>query len=253
MISSLKGLASQLGSIFPDVEYAGDTAIVHTHCLYPDGQGVSVIVHHDGASMWKVTDAGGGWGVLRDHFLSPSPRSAARRADAIAKSMGVSYHEGEWEAPRVTNEQLIGSVLLVANAAQAWVTKMMASEHHGRSEIIEEKLEASLRSAFGEKNLIKAPSIGGLNKVHELSVLVSFPGQRSAAFEVVTPYAGSIYPAYTKMSDISHNEDHPDYLGVVVESIELWRADDLALLRSAGTEVIDIDKGLPAKLIGLAA
>ncbi|QOF94252.1 hypothetical protein IFJ82_09840 [Novacetimonas hansenii] len=153
----------------------------------------------------------------------------------------------------MSNEQLIGSILLVANAVQAWVMKMSSTEHHGRSEIIEEKLRENLRSVFDPKKVCFSPIIPGRSKSHTLSAMVFLKDDRSAIFDVVTPFSASICPAFTKMSDIKNSETPPNFLGIVIENHEAWRSDDLSLLRSSATDIIDINNGLPRKLVSLAA
>ncbi|MFT8932460.1 MAG: hypothetical protein ABF976_12415 [Acetobacter syzygii] len=245
-------LREWLSPVFAEVSYSKDAATIQTHCLHPDGQSVVVLVHRVGTSRWRVTDAGNGWGVLRDHFLNPSPRSAAGRAEKIARTMGVSYHEGEWVTVAENVQQIVGSVLLIANATQAWVDKMMTETHHSRSEIIEEKLKISLYEIFGLKNTTLSPEVRGENKMHELSALVSLPNKKIAVFEVVTPHPSSIYPAYTKMMDVKSRGERPDYMEMVVENTEEWKSEDIALLRSASTSVIDINGSFSGRLRALA-
>ena len=238
-------LCELLSPVFSEVSYSTNTARIQTHCLHPDGQNVVVFVHRVGTARWRVTDAGSGWGVLRDHFLNPSRRSATSRAEKIARIMGVDYHEGEWTTIAENVQQIVGSVLLVANATQAWVSKMMTETHHSRSDAIEEKLKLFLYEFFGLKNTTFLPEVRGENKMHKLSALVSLPNKKIAVFEVVTPHPNSIYPAYTKMMDVKSRSERPDYMEMVVEHTEEWKSEDIALLRSASTSVIDINEPLP--------
>lgn len=239
-------------STFSDIEMVGDAMRVQTHCLYADGQNVSVLVIKKSDKEWRVTDAGEGWSILRDHFLNPSPRSAAGRANKISQQTGVIYREGEWETLSFSIDQLIGSILLTANATQAWVNKMLISAPQGRSELIKEKLGKLLKMTFGEKSVEISPKLPGLNKSYEVSSLVLLPEGGKAAFEVVTPHSSSIYPAYTKFSDISHSDRKPAYMAMVLEGMNSnWKSDDLSLLRSAGADLIDIDLGLPNNLLSL--
>lgn len=247
-------VSALLGSVFPNIKSNGDAIRIETHCLYADGQGVAVTLFRRSPDVWVATDAGEGWNVLRDHLLNPSPRSAARRADAIKRNMGVSYQGGEWEVECRSLNQIIGSVLLIANASQAWVEKMISAEAvHGRAEVVEEKLQNMLREVFGERRVERETKIKGLNKVYDVSTIVALKNNKFAAFEVVTPFPTSIYPAYTKFSDISHSKSKPVYMAVALEGMDrLWKSDDLALLRSSGAALVDVDYGLPSEIMHLA-
>lgn len=253
-MSTLIDITELLKPVFSGLEFHGDAVRVQTHCLYADGQGVGVTLFRTGASSWTVTDAGEGWSILRGHLMEPSPRSAARRADAIKRNLGVAYMNGEWRVDCSTHEQIIGSVLLVANASQAWVEKMFSSDVvHARSEVVEEKLHSMLKSVFGEKRIARGSKVRGLNKSYEVSTVVSLPKKQYAAFEIVTPFMSSIYPAYTKFSDISHADSKPAFMAMALEGIDtLWKSDDLALLQSSGAILIDVDKGLPRNIAQLA-
>lgn len=253
-MSNYLDVSELLSPVFSGIELQGDALRIQTHCLYADGQGVVVTLFRSGANSWVVTDAGDGWSVLRDHFITPSPRSAAKRADAIKCNLGVSYHEGEWSVECCSHDQIIGSILLVANASQAWVEKMFsANAVHGRAEVVEEKLHNMLKDAFGEKHIERGSRVRGLNKTYEVSTIVALPRNQYAAFEVVTPFMASIYPAYTKFSDISHADKKPTFMAMALEGIDtIWNSDDLALLQSSGAILIDVDKGLPRNIAALA-
>ncbi|MBS1021910.1 hypothetical protein JK207_07675 [Gluconobacter cerinus] len=253
-MSTFLDIAEFLRPVFAGIEPQGDAVRIQTHCLYADGQGVCVTLFRTGANSWTVTDAGDGWSVLRDHLMTPSPRSAARRADAIKRNFGVSYLEGEWKVEGCSHDQIIGSILLVANASQAWVEKMFAADAvHGRAEAVEEKLHKMLKDAFGEKRIARGSRIRGMNKSYEVSTIVSLPHKQYAVFEIVTPFMASVYPAYTKFSDISHAESKPAYMAMALEGMDtIWKSDDLALLQSSGAILIDVDKGLPRNIAQLA-
>ncbi|MBS1082363.1 hypothetical protein [Gluconobacter kondonii] len=253
-MSTFLNIAELLKPVFSGVELQGDAVRIQTHCLYADGQGVGVTLFRTGAHSWMVTDSGDGWSVLRDHLMTPSPRSAARRADAIKRNFGVSYLEGEWRVECSSHDQIIGSVLLVANASQAWVEKMFAADAvQGRAEAVEEKLHSMLKDAFGEKRIERGSRVRGLNKTYEVSTIVALPQKQYAAFEVVTPFMASIYPAYTKFSDISHADKKPAFMAMALEGIDtIWKSDDLALLESSGAILIDVDKRLPRNIAQFA-
>ncbi|WP_167541304.1 hypothetical protein [Acetobacter senegalensis] len=142
----------------------------------------------------------------------------------------------------------------MANASQAWVEKMFAANAvQGRAEAVEEKLHNMLKDAFGEKRIERGSRVRGLNKTYEVSTIVALPRKQYAAFEVVTPFMASIYPAYTKFSDISHADKKPALMAMALEGIDtIWKSDDLALLQSSGAILIDVDKGLPRNIAALA-
>lgn len=248
---SLKEL---LASVFADVAYGstGETALVQTHCLYPDGSNATVRIVRCGASLWKISDDYAGLDVVRNHFLNVSDRSLKIRAKKISEMTDVGYDDGEWHLTATSFEQIVGCVLGVANASQQWVGRMFGEHKTSASDIVEHKLWNSLKKVFDEKMIERSPIMVGRSKPHEMSALLTLPSRKRIAFEAVVPHPGSIYSAYTKMMDVSSGEGRPDHMKLVIDSDAGWGSGDLALLLSAGAELWDLSRNSEEGMRALA-
>lgn len=238
---SLKEL---LAPVFADVAYGstGETALVQTHCLYPDGSNATVRIVRCGASLWKISDDYAGLDVVRNHFLNVSDRSLKIRAKKISEMTDVGYTDGKWHLTATGFEQIVGCALGVANASQQWVGKMFGAHKTSASEIVEHKLWNSLKNVFDEKMIERSPIMAGKSKHHEMSALLISRSRKRIAFEAVVPYPVSIYSAYTKMMDVGSGENRPDSMKLVIDSDTGWGSEDLALLLSAGADLCDLSR-----------
>ena len=92
--------------------------LVTTQCLYPGGDGVSVVVGQ-GAGGYRVSDDGAGWEALLAAGMEVSPSTHGKRARSIAETMGVEFRSGSLIADVIADTQLGAAIVIVANAASA--------------------------------------------------------------------------------------------------------------------------------------
>ncbi len=216
--------------------------LVTTQCLYPGGDGVSVVVGQ-GAGGYRVSDDGAGWQALLAAGMEVSPSTHGKRARSIAETMGVEFRSGSFIADEVTDAQLGAAIVIVANASQRWVTDVL-SERQRRVERDLRRLVADQLARLYAKGSIRthAHLSGATSKTYEFANIVTLPN-RLLIVEPVTNHAGAIAATFLKLTDV-HNA-HPDFpREVVIEDQDSWKSEDLAVLSEASEGILDIAKGL---------
>lgn len=215
--------------------------LVTTQCLYPGGDGVSVVVSQ-GAGGYRVSDDGAGWQALLAAGMEVSPSTHGKRARLIAEMMGVDFR-GSFIADEIAVSQLGAAIVIVANASQRWVTDVL-SERQRRVERDLRRLVSEQLARLFPKDRVRnqAPLSGATSKTYEFANIVTLPN-RLLIVEPVANHAGAIAATFLKLTDV-HNA-HPDFpREVVIEDQDNWKSEDLAVLSEASDGIRDITKGL---------
>lgn len=216
--------------------------LVTTQCLYPGGDGVSVVVGQ-GAIGYRVSDDGTGWQALLAAGIEVLPSTHGRRARSIAQMMGVEFCNGSFIADEIAEAQLGAAIVIVANASQRWVTDVLG-ERQRRVERDLRRLVADQLARLFAKDRISthAQLSGATSKTYEFANVVKLP-HRLLIVEPVANHAGAIAASFLKLTDV-HNA-HPNFpREVVIEDQDSWKAEDLAVLSEASDGIRDIARGL---------
>ncbi|MBX3516802.1 MAG: hypothetical protein KF815_07660 [Rhodospirillales bacterium] len=216
--------------------------LVTTQCLYPGGDGVSVLVGQ-GADGYSVSDDGAGWQALLAAGMEVSPSTHGKRARSIAATMGVEFRRGSFIADAIGDAQLGAAIVIVANASQRWVTDIL-SERQRRVERDLRRLVADQLARLFTRDRISTHRqlSGATSKTYEFANIVALPN-RLLIVEPVANHAGAIAASFLKLTDV-HNA-HPDFpREVVIEDQDSWKSEDLAVLSEASDGIRDIARGL---------
>lgn len=217
--------------------------LVTTQCLYPGGDGVSVVVGQGAGGGYRVSDDGAGWQALLAAGMEVSPSTHGKRARSIAEMMGVEFRSGSFIADEIAEAQLGAAIVIVANASQRWVTDVL-SERQRRVERDLRRLVADQLARLYAKDSIRthAHLSGATAKTYEFANIVTLPNCLLIV-EPVANHAGAIAASFLKLTDV-HNA-HPDFpREVVIEDRDGWKAEDLAVLSEASDGIRDIGGGL---------
>jgi hypothetical protein len=231
----------------------GSDVHVPTHCLYPGGGQVVVVVRpgHDGM---LVTDDGLGWTTLLSAALDPSRRSAQHAAAAVADRFDLVLHDKRaFLLDGVAPGEVASAVLYVANASQAWVSEVIAALSERMPRDLGERATAEVIRLFGRERVQLGAKVGGVStKSHDVAMLLILPHDRRAVIEPVTNHPNAIATTYMKFGDIGHL--HADWhREAIIEDLASWRSEDVALLADVGTGVTDMRAGLDRLLVLNAA
>ncbi len=214
---------------------------VSTQVLYPDGDGVSVVVFRDGDG-YRVSDDGLGWSDLITNGIDIN-KVFLRKAEAVARDMGLALVKGAFVAPNVSEGQLGAAIVIVANASQRWVYEALRDHQQQVERTLKTKVNEALALIF-PKNAIKLNEVidGDSTKSHRISNIVHLDGRRILVDSVVNNPI-SIASTFLKFSDIG--KGHPDYgREAVVEDLDHWNAEDVNILANVTAGITDIEAGL---------
>lgn len=225
---------------FPDRRPADGGWLITTHCLAPGGSHISVLVRPS-AGGFLVTDDAATFEDLASSGLEPSGLGAQRAGKQIAGRVGIRFVEGAFTLGDVPPAALNAAIVHVANAAQEWARNVAAIQNRAAGRDLRRRLLATLRRTFGDEAVQLDQEVHGENKVHSIAATVRVSADLFTLIEPVSPHQNSISSAYMKFSDIG--VAHPSWRReFAVEHVrDEWRADDLALLASVATAVIDLD------------
>ena len=216
--------------------------LVTTQCLYPGGDGVSVVVGQ-GSDGYRVSDDGAGWQALLAAGIEVSLSTHGKRARSVAKVMGVEFRGGSFIADAIAESQLGAAIVIVANASQRWVTDVLSERQRRAERNLSRLVSDQLGRLFGKHPIeMHSHLIGASNKSYEFSNVVRLR-QRVLIVEPVANHAGAIAASFLKLTDV-HNAHHDFPREVVIEDQESWKSEDLAILSDASEGIRDIAKGL---------
>lgn len=215
---------------------------VATHCLYPGGGGVSVVVS-GGPEHFGVSDDGAGWDALLAAGVDVSPSTHGRRARETADLLGVEYARGRFHAGDVAPHQLGAAIVLVANASQRWVTDVLGERRRRQERVLQRQVSEQLRRLFpGNAVRVHERLLGDSTKAYDFANVVRLPN-RLLIVEPVANHPGAIAAAYLKLSDV--HRAHPSYpRELVIDEQDAWKAEDLSILSDASDGIRDIGAGL---------
>lgn len=216
--------------------------LVTTQCLYPGGDGVSIVVSASSCGF-RVSDDGSGWRALLAAGVEVSPSTHGRRARLVADTMGVEFRTGAFVVDEVTGPQLGAAIVIVANTSQRWVTDVLSERQRRTERDLRRLVTDQLEKLFGRNRLrTHARLSGGTTKTYEFANVITLPN-RHLIVEPVANHAGAIAASFLKLIDV--HKAHPEYpREVVIEDQEGWKSEDLAVLSEASEGIRDIIRGL---------
>lgn len=233
---------------FAEQRSIGSAVVIDTHCLFPNGDHVSIVVHHDaGKPKSIVSDGGSWWEAMNAAGFDPDANHIVRAATEAATSAGFQFAGGEFNAREVSDEELSATIIILANTVQAFVARAVA-RMRPREASLDAKLLATLERRFGPPAVTHHAEVSGLSsRAYPMTALVKLSRGRVALFRTVTPYPASLYACTAAYGDIARaGSDDPRV--AVIERQEAWPAADLALLGQTATSILDLSRSPEAAL-----
>ncbi len=228
---SLGAVADAVARKMTTVQHEQNTSILSTPLLYPGGASILVELQRNG-ERFRVSDMGGGFTEASmigatGIFLANAPK--------IAKRSGIAFEADAFFVLEVSENQLVGAAVTVANASKECMDLTTLRLAQKRCNDAKARLYDRLERVFEKPNIEKnATIIGGSSHEWEVAAIVHL-GKQSTIFEPVNNKAVSIYRTVTAFHDIVRAPGHPQCVAVVRDKNEL--GDSLGLLSQAGKVV----------------
>lgn len=205
--------------------------LVPTHCLYPSNSSVTVAVG-GGIGSFFVND---GWGALEEVSGAGGTFSAADAAHLvryIVSGYGLSIdNTGLIKAERVTAEELLTTIVLVANASKDAASELLSRFRPRLRRNIKAELARMLEIRFPRHVAKNQVIVGASNKPHRFDNVVRLDGDKQIILDVVTREASSINAALVAHLDV-RNANLPNVeQRIIYDDQETWPAADLNLLK----------------------
>lgn len=206
-----KTLLDSVVSQLARVEHFDGFSFVSTPLLFPDGGTVVVRVQKD-MDAFFVTD----WGLGYDEStLIDGQFYYSRIAPKVAESAGVEFDQHSFFVLRVSEQQLPGAIVAVANCVLEAVMQvhMKVNEYKARaaSARLHERLTEVFRGAEVSRDVLFR---GGSNHSWPFDSMVKKSSQ-IILFESVRKSHISVTSAYTKFNDVARAEDAPNRAAVI--------------------------------------
>lgn len=230
---SILDITAQALSTWPETKLRANEVVVPTHCLYPSNGIVNVFVV-GGERKFQVNDGGG----ALDEFKSGGGFTYNDIAvvRSIAKAHGLEVSEsGMIHSPLVETEQLVGTIVLVANAskeaAHALEVRIKAVPRKNFRELLASLIDAErVHGLFVDVSVHRAIT-GASTKSHKFDYDISLVGNKRLLLDTVVPEASSINSVLAANLDVKAAELPKTYQRIVYDNQDNWRSADLALLQ----------------------
>jgi hypothetical protein len=213
--------------------------LVPTHCLYPSNSTVTVwvgpgsgsyIVHDNRGALDELSSAG----TQDPHSLLYSTFMVQH----VVRAFGLSMDEsGLIKAARVEPDELLGTIVLVANASKEAATDFLNRFRPRLRRNIKAELASMLEVHFPNHVSKNGTVIGKSNKPHKFDNLVRLRGDRQLILDAVTREASSINAALVAHLDVKNAQYPQIEQRIIYDDDDKWSAADLNLLKLGATPV----------------
>jgi hypothetical protein len=207
--------------------------LVPTHCLYPSnsavtvwiGRGIDSFFVHDNRSAIEGLSSSG----TRDRH---SILYSTLVVQHVVKPYGLSIDEsGLIKADKVPYEDLLSTIMLVANASKDAAIELLGRFHPRLRRNIKAELAKLLEIKFPNHVYRNTTVLGKSNKLHKFDNLIRLPGDRQLILDAVTREASAINAALVAHLDVK-NAEYPEIeQRIIYDDNDNWTAADLNLLK----------------------
>lgn len=231
--SGLAETAEQIARGLSKASMLDGRAFIRTPVMFPSGSMVVVFLHEEGGGRYRVSDLGQGLEEADTLGIATAYRNQAAE---IATRSGIVFDERAFIVTGLEQDQLVGAVMAVTNAAGRALERAMLRSEGRRQEAAVERLVGRLRHAFPDADVTREAELRGASThAWKVDALVR-SGEDRAAFNVVTPHPASVAFATTKFHDIALLERAPARVAVVRRKASLG---DLLAVVSQAAKVIE--------------
>lgn len=256
MIVPILGLRAAIDPLasFPERHHVRGGWMVATHCLFPNGDQVAVLVRRDAARGRSiVSDGGAAWEALFAAGMDPDSRPLVTSATAAAEDAGLRFAAGEFFFAEVPDEELPGAIISLANVAQGWVVQTVARAKPATEVTLEGRLLEVLDRQFGPAAVTAGAEVSGdSTRSYEMTAVVRLPAGRVGLFRAVQQHATSLYSCTTAFGDIGRVDRSASRIAVI-SGQDHWPAADITLLGQSATHILDVERAPELALRRLAA
>lgn len=210
------------------IEFDGK-ARVATQCLYGSNGSVGVVVE-GGTSEFLVHDDGGA--IDEAHGAGATVQGPQKIARPVLQPLGLAMDaHGVIRSPRVGAPDLIGTIVLVANASKEVARELLlrAKRHHRRN--IRGEMARLLETKFPKRVEYAKRIIGSTNKSHRFDYVIRLPDSRQFVLDVVLHDPNSINSAVVSHIDLERAKLKGIEQRIIYDDDEPWSSADLSLLR----------------------
>lgn len=198
------------------VEHGPRRSIIWTPLAYPSGSLVGVRLTN-GGSTYAISDMASAYEEAR---TARAQKSFASHAANVAESAGVGFREGTFFLRGLTQGQLPGAVIALANSAHTAATLSVYRQSALDAREAEEKLFQRLSRLFGNSLEKHKPITGVSGTEWDVDAVNTIDGQ-TALFESVGSSKQSIYATVAKYHDIARLPHAPVRIAAVRDRREL--------------------------------
>ncbi len=225
-------VASSLAD-WPSLSEEDNHILVPTHCLYPSNSSVivwvgramdSFIVHDNRGAFDEVSSSG----VLDRHSIVYSTFMVKHVVDAFGLAIDAT---GLIKVNRVDADELLNSIMLVANASKETALTLMGRFRPRLRRNIKADLASMLEIKFPHHVERNGVVIGKSNKPHKFDNVVRLGGDRQLILDAITREASSINAALVAHLDVKNAEYPKIEQRIIYDDNDNWTAADLNLLR----------------------
>lgn len=216
-VADFSNLVDQVARELVTVSHDAGHSFISTPLVYPNGTSVVVRIE-DARGEYLVTDFGMGY---EEASMMGASTMYARCARVVSEARSIGFDDHSFFAIRVTQEQLAGAVVTVANCSKEAVNIVAYKLADRRSRDAVEVLYNRLITVFPKRIIARDVSVIGQSNT-EWHVATMVRGeQRQTIFEPVSAHHVSVCAAATKFHDIAAMEDAPSRVAVVERKIDL--------------------------------
>ncbi len=208
----LAEIAEQVARGLSKASMLAGRAFIRTAVLFPSGSTAVVVIHDEGGDRFRVSDLG--QGLEEADMLGITPAFRSQAAEIAARS-GIIFDGHAFVLPGAVADQLVGAVMVVANAANRALERAMVGTENRRSGAAVEKLVARLTRIFPGAEVAREIKIRG-DSTHAWDFDAEVTTDKGhAVFDIVTSHPISVAFAVTKFQDLARLEDAPARFAVV--------------------------------------
>lgn len=210
--TSTKKLLESIASQLSRVEHFDGFSYISTPLLFPSGGSVVVRVQKSASGDFVVTD----YGLAYDECdLINGRYYFSRFAPKCANDYGIEFDQHSFFCIEVSESQLAGSIVAVANCVLETVSRVFARVEEFKAQLASDKLYERLSGIFGPSEIHRDFQIrGASNHEWRFDSMLNL-NSKIVLFEAVSKNHNSVFSAVAKFHDIARIDAPPTRVSVI--------------------------------------
>jgi len=210
-----------------------DGVLASTHCLYPSGGFVRVMVR-GGENTFVVSDEGAG--VHQIEAAGAAIENVDSQISALLKPLGLKSVSGVIRSPACSLSTLPYAVASVANASSMvadWLFSTMKIRPHAEFKaVVTRYLEATFPTSVRAGKIV-----GGSNKEHTFDSIIFMPGGKRIVVDPVIHDMKSINARVVANMDVQRAGYEDVEQRIVYDDSDDWKASEINILQFGATVI----------------